>query len=102
MASNNVITDIESKNKATSHLNMSGLLFVIGFMGVAFIFKDYVNIIVRVPYYIFNLLCAIFLVLPSRYNKGRNHMESIFVLARKDIAVYRQYVPQSEDIYGSE
>lgn len=102
MASNNVITDIESKNKATSHLNMSGLLFVVGFMGVAFILKDNVNVLVRIPYYIFNLVCSVFLVLPSRYNKGRNHLESIFVLLRKDVSVYRQFIPQSGVGDGSE
>ena len=102
MASNNVITDIESKNKATRHLNLSGLIFLFALMGLAFMFQNYVNGIVRVPYYAFNLLCGIFLMLPSRHNKGRNNLESIAVLLRKDITVYRQYVPKDDQYDGTE
>ena len=91
MASN-VVTDIESKNKATSHLNLSGVFFVVGYLGIAFLLSSYVNMFVQIPYYIFSLFCAVFLVLPSGYNKGRNNMESIVVMMRKDIAVYRPYM----------
>lgn len=89
---NNVITDIESKNKATSNLNFSSLIFVISYMFIAFMFQGYVNLILQIPYYIFSLICAVFLVLPSRFNKGRNNLESIYVMLNKDIAVYRPYV----------
>ena len=102
MANSNVITDIESKTRVTSHLNMAGLIFVVAFLGVAFIMKNHVNMLVRIPYYLFNLASAVFLVLPSRYNKGRSNLESIFVLLRKDTTVYRQFVPKEEGGYGSE
>ena len=102
MASNNVITDIESKNKATAHLNLSGVLFVIASMTVFFLLKDCVNIILQLPYFIFNFLCSVFLVWPSKFNKGRNNMESVFVLLRKDVYVYRPYILHEGEDHGSE
>lgn len=102
MASNNVITDIESKNKATSHLYLSGVLFVLAAMTVFFLLKDYVNILLQLPYFIFNFICSVFLVLPSRYNKGRTNMESIFVMLRKDVGVYRPYMASEGENSESE
>lgn len=90
MASN-VITDIESKNKATKHLNLSSLFFILGYIIVSYMFKTYVNELLIIPYMLFNTLSAIYLVLPSRYNKGRTNLASIFVMFRKDIYVYRPY-----------
>ena len=102
MASNNVITDIESKNKATSHLYLTGVLFVIGMMSVFFLLKDYVNVILQIPYLIFNLICSVFLVMPSGYNKGRNNMESIVVLIRKALNGYRPYMADEVTDDGAE
>ena len=51
----------------------------------------------RKPYMIFSLCCAVYLVLPSRYNKGRANWESIVVLLRADRAVYRPYAEQEVD-----
>lgn len=48
-------------------------------------------------YMIFSLCCAVYLVLPSRYNKGRANWESIVVLLRADRAVYRPYAEQEVD-----
>lgn len=100
MASNNVITDIESKTKATSSLNLSGVIFVIIYLGIAFMLKDYIHAYMIIPYFAFSTVAAIFLVLPSRTNKGRNNLESIFVLLTKDTAVYRPYISKEQGSDG--
>lgn len=89
---NNVITDIESKTKATSFLNLSSLFFIIGYFIVAYMLRGLVNSILTIPYLIFSLLCSVYLIWPSRFNKGRNNLESIGVLFMGDKTVYRPYM----------
>ncbi len=91
MANTNVITNIDSKTKATKHLNLSDLFFLVGFLILAYMFKDAVNVLLFIPYMLFSLACAVYLILPSRYNKGRKHYESIAVMLKKDLTVYRPY-----------
>lgn len=63
----------------------------------AYMLKDFIYSLFFVPYMIFSLCCAVYLVLPSRYNKGRANWESIVVLLRADRAVYRPYAEQEVD-----
>ena len=91
MASN-VITDIESKNKATQHLNLGNLFFIVGYMMVAYMLRGMVHDFLRLPYLLFSLACSIYLSMPSRYNQGRNNLESLLLLLRADRTVYRPYV----------
>ena len=63
----------------------------------AFLKQERENSLFFVPYMIFSLCCAVYLVLPSRYNKGRANWESIVVLLRADRAVYRPYAEQEVD-----
>ena len=83
----NVTTQIESKTRVSRHIN---LMF-------AYMLKDFIYSLFFVPYMIFSLCCAVYLVLPSRYNKGRANWESIVVLLRADRAVYRPYAEQEVD-----
>ena len=89
---NNVITDIESKNKATRHLNLGNLFFIIGYMMVAYMLRGMVHTLLLFPYLLFSLACSIYLSMPSRFNQGRNNLESLFLLLRADRTVYRPYV----------
>ena len=97
MASINVVTDIESKTKATKHFNFTGILFVFAVVGLCYMLKENVNTLVRIPFYIFNGISAAWLMLPSKHNKGRNNLESIAVMLRKDPIVYRHYTPEAEN-----
>lgn len=88
----NVVTNIESKTKATKHLSLKSLFFIFGYLIVCYMFKDYVSSLLFIPYMIFSACCCIFLVLPSYYNKGRNHLESILIMLKADSVVYRPYI----------
>lgn len=97
MANANVTTQIESKTKVTRNINLSGLYFVAGYLMLAYMLRGFVYDLLLIPYLIFSLCCAVYLVLPSRYNKGRANWESIVVLLRADRAVYRPYAEQEVD-----
>lgn len=94
----NVVTNIESKTQATKYLSFKSLLFLIAYLIVCYMFKDYVSSLLFIPYMIFSGVCSVFLVLPSYYNKGRNHLESIILMLKSDTAVYRPHIEtESED-----
>jgi len=40
---------------------------------------------------LFSLFNAAYLIMPSRYNKGRKNYESLAVMMKKDVLVYRPY-----------
>lgn len=67
----NVTTQIESKTRVSRHINLSSLYFIVGYLMFAYMLKDFIYSLFFVPYMIFSLCCAVYLVLPSRYNKGR-------------------------------
>ena len=96
----NVTTQIESKTRVSRHINLSSLYFIVGYLMFAYMLKDFIYSLFFVPYMIFSLCCAVYLVLPSRYNKGRANWESIVVLLRADRAVYRPYAEQEVDGHG--
>lgn len=98
MANANVTTQIESKTKVSKHINLSSLYFIVGYLMLAYMLRGLVYDLLFIPYMIFSGCCAIYLVLPSRYNKGRMHWESIVVLLRADRAVYRPYIEPEEDL----
>ena len=93
----NVTTQIESKTRVSRHINLSSLYFIVGYLMFAYMLKDFIYSLFFVPYMIFSLCCAVYLVLPSRYNKGRANWESIVVLLLADRAVYRPYAEQEVD-----
>ena len=92
----NVITEIESKNKVSKHLNFGNLFFVVGYLMVAYMLKDMVHELLEIPYFIFSLLCAVLLSVPSGTNKGRTNLESLLLMLRNDRTVYRPYVEGGE------
>lgn len=94
MASN-VITDIDSKTKATSRFAFTDILFVVAYLLIIFMFRGYVHIAVQVPYFIFSLLCAVFLVLPSKSNQGRSNLAALFILLNKDDSTYKTYIERT-------
>lgn len=66
----NVTTQIESKTRVSRHINLSSLYFIVGYLMFAYMLKDFIYSLFFVPYMIFSLCCAVYLVLPSRYNKA--------------------------------
>lgn len=102
MANSNVTTEIESKTKVSRNIDLRSLYFVAGYLMLAYMLRGFVYDLLLVPYLIFSLLCAVYLALPSRYNKGRTHWESILVLLRADRTVYRPYTEPEREMEVTE
>ena len=62
----NVTTQIESKTRVSRHINLSSLYFIVGYLMFAYMLKDFIYSLFFVPYMIFSLCCAVYLVLPPR------------------------------------
>lgn len=99
MARNNLVTNIESKTKATRLFTVQGILFFILYQLFGYAFRGFINEILFVPYLIFNLIICGFLLLPSSYNKGRNNLESLYILLTADKGIYKPY---NGEIYNME
>ena len=70
---------------------LSDLFFLTGFLIIAYMFKGAVHELLFIPYMLFSLFNAAYLIMPSRYNKGRKNYESLAVMMKKDVLVYRPY-----------
>ena len=92
MAKNNTVTNIESYIKVNNFLTFNSVICLILYLTIAYMFKDNVHRALFIPYMIFSGCCCLFLIIPSKYNKGRNHLESIFLLFKSDKNVYRPFI----------
>ena len=100
MRESNVITNIESKTQATKYLSFSSLLFLLGYLLFAYAFRVYVHPFLLIPYFLFNGIMSFILLLPSGTNKGRNNLESIYVLFMGDKKTYVPYYPEGGENCG--
>ncbi len=92
MGRSNTVTDLKSKTKATRFLTFRGVIFFITYMVLTYAFRGFVNEILIVPYLIFSGLMCLFLLMPSIYNKGRNNLESIYILFSAAKTSFRPYI----------
>lgn len=97
MATSNAVTNIESKNKVSKFLTFNSLIFLILYLCIAYMFSSKVHSSLYIPYMIYSGLMCMYLLLPSKYNKGRNHLESICLLFKNDKSVYRPIIKGGED-----
>lgn len=92
MYTKSIITDIDSKVKATRMFTLKDLFFIIFYFLIGIVFRDRVNEYFVIPYILFNGIVPVFLILPSSHNKKRNNLESICLLFKKDYLTYRPYI----------
>lgn len=91
-----VVTDIESKNKVSRHLNFGNLFFVIGYLMVAYMVRGLVSPLLQIPYFVFSGVCAVLLSIPSATNRGRNNLEALLLMRKADKTTYRP-MPEEGD-----
>ena len=83
-----VVQDIKSETKVGKSIYLFDFFFLLTYGAVTFLFGIVVHSILRVPFYIFSGLCAIFLTMKSSWNKKRRNWESLFLYLRKDRNIY--------------
>lgn len=84
-----ITREIRSETKVGLGIYAFDFFFLIIYAMVTFILRYMVHEALYVPFLIFSLLMAIFLTLPSAYNRKRRHYQSIIILLKKDYCVFR-------------
>lgn len=96
MAQSSVITNIESKTKVNKFFSLKSLFFFVIWMVLSHIFSGNVLSILYIPYMIFSMLMCMYFLMPSVYNKGRNNIESIYIMLFADNSLYKPYYADDE------
>lgn len=81
--------EIKSQTKVIWKIYVFDFIFFVIYIYISFILSSMVHSKLKILYYVFSSLMAIFLTLPSRYNKKRRNYQSIFLLLKHDTNVYR-------------
>ena len=94
-----VVQDIKSETKVGKSIYLFDFFFLLTYGAVTFLFGSVVHSILRVPFYIFSGLCAIFLTMKSSWNKKRRTWESLLLYLRKDRNIYYPLINVSAATY---
>lgn len=84
-----VTEEIESPNKVSKYIMVADFFFVLIYMGIAFSLMSQVHDRLHIPYLIFSLAFSIFLTCKSMFNRKRRNYESLFLMFRHDLNIYR-------------
>ena len=91
-----VTEEIKSQTKVFMGLYIFNFFFLIVYIGLTYLLRNFVHQDLRIAYYIFSAIMAIFLTLPSPFNKKRRNYQSIFILLKRDNIVYKPIVIKGE------
>lgn len=88
MARYKVTQELRSESKVAYNIYVKDFFFLIIYAGISLILGNAVHESLIVPFYIFSIAIALFLTLPSTFNKKRRNWQSILILLNKDEAIY--------------
>lgn len=87
-----VTKELKSQTKVFKTLYIFDFFFLVTYISLTYMFRSMVHTELRMEYYIFSILMAIILTLPSSINKKRRNYQSICILIKRTDAVYRPIV----------
>ena len=90
--------EIKSETKVGFGLYAFDFFFLIFYAMFTYILGNIVHDAIRIPYYIFSCIMGLTLTIPSPLNKKRRNYQSIIIMLRKDINVYRPVKNISQQI----
>ena len=90
-----VVQDIKSETKVGKSVYLFDFFFLVTYGAVSFLFGSTVHEMLRIPFYIFSAVCAIFLTMKSNWNKKRRNWESLLLYIRRDKGVYYPLVNEN-------
>lgn len=90
-----VVQDIKSETKVGKSIYLFDFFFLLTYGAVSFLFGSAVHEMLRIPFYIFSVICAIFLTMKSNWNKKRRNWESLLLYIRRDKEIYHPLVNDS-------
>ncbi len=83
-----VAEDIKSETKVGKSIYIFDMFFIIIYFAVSLVLANMVNPVLKIPFYIYSVVCAVFLTGKSPTNKKRRNYESMIMFLRKDRDVY--------------
>lgn len=90
-----VVQDIKSETKVGKSVYLFDFFFLVTYGAVSFLFGSTVHEMLRITFYIFSAVCAIFLTMKSNWNKKRRNWESLLLYIRRDKGVYYPLVNEN-------
>lgn len=84
-----VSKEIKSETRVSKNIYAFDFLFIVMYMLVAFMLSEMVVDQLEIGFYIFSFIMAIFLTMPSAFNKKRRNYQTIILLLKRDTYVYR-------------
>lgn len=83
------LDETKSETKVHGNIYLFDLFFILIYFSISAILGSGVSSALRVPYYIFSVICALWLTSKSSTNKRRRNYESMILFLRRDRTVYR-------------
>lgn len=84
-----VTQEIKSETKVGKVIYVFDFFFIVIWIMVSYMLAYMVADELHVPFYIFSVIMAIILTMPSFANKKRRNYQSILLLVKKDRSVYK-------------
>ena len=97
MAKTITTTSIESKNRVFGSYDVWDFLFIMLYVMLSYGLRLYVHPRLRIPFFIFSVIVAVFLTSRSSMNKRRKNYESLYFLLSADISTYRPFYRKNEE-----
>lgn len=93
-----IITEtLESRSSVFLNYDAFDFLFMVLWMGAAFVLMKNVHESLSVIYMIFSFLTGLFLCTKSTMNSKRKNYESLYFILTKDLRVFRPFLDMGED-----
>ena len=80
--------ETKSETKVAGNIYLYDLFFIL----IYFTVSAMLGSALRIPYYAFNIICALWLTMKSHSNKQRRNYQSIVLFLRRDYRVYKDIV----------
>lgn len=90
-----VVQDIKSETKVGKSVYLFDFFFLVTYGAVSFLLGSTVHEMLRILFYIFSAVCAIFLTMKSNWNKKRRNWESLLLYIRRDKGIYYPLVNEN-------
>lgn len=97
-----VTQEIESPSRVAKHIEITDFFFCLVYMAVIYALSPLVHEYLKIIYYIYSFLFALFLTSKSTFNKKRRNYESIILMLRHNINIYHPVYEKEEDDYFEE
>lgn len=88
--------ETKSETKVTGNIYLYDLFFILIYFTVTAMLGTVVSSVLRIPYYLFNVVCALWLTMKSHSNKQRRNYQSIVLFLRRDYKVYKDIVVEND------